>query len=54
VNKDKTLKNLDHHRLDAAFYKYKDNTNIKIIDIKDYVKDWFTAVFSKNEKQLNF
>jgi len=54
MNKDKTLKNLDHHRLDAAFYKYKDNTNIKIIDIKDYVKDWFTAVFSKNEKQLNF
>lgn len=53
MNNDKFLTNLDHHRLDAAFYKFKDS-DIKIINIKDYVKDWFTAVFSKNEKRLNF
>ena len=46
------LKTLDHHRLINTYYEYQKRINI--IDIREYVKDWFVAQFSRNDSQLYY
>ena len=51
INKSGTL-NLAHKSLDRSFEEYKNK--IEIIDIRNEIKPWFTAVFSKDESILEY